>query len=189
MLHFIQCDFISSFSHSLSGGEKWGDLPQRKWLCSTVSPLCWRKKEHHTIQNFYIILDQKVIPLYNTDQNYCLRRALQITFCFCCVLWRGVIQLLYIHPDDHVWHCCWQCEGECSDKRIQRKNSSQCCVNRTSLAYVHLLYLQGTPHSVHCYLDISSFSMVCTQQGLHIWTMESLDVHLFFAHTLVTSST
>lgn len=62
MLHFIQCDFISSFSHSLSGGEKWGDLPQRKWLCSTVSPLCWRKKEHHIIQNFYIILDQKVIP-------------------------------------------------------------------------------------------------------------------------------
>lgn len=53
----------------------------------------------------------------------------------------------------------------------------------------HVTFARYTTQVVQSCLYIWSFRVVCTQEGLCVWTVESLNVHLLFAHTPDTSDT
>lgn len=92
-----------------------------------------------------------------------------------------------------VWHWCWQREGQSSGQWNKRKSSLYglkiSTIQHFDWKCSSVTFARYTTQVAQCYLDIWSSSMVCTQESFYVWPVESLDVHLSFTRTLVTSGT
>lgn len=139
--------------------------------------LCVRERKN-SIQNFYNVLDQKVIPCTTQTAVAALTSASRHILLLLCPMMRHCATSTHSSRPP----CMALMLAESSVKNIRERILHRVVWRRTHLwleICSHVTFASYTTQVVQCYLDIWSFSMVCTQEG--IWTVE-YGWSVFFLH-------